>query len=61
WLVTAGTVFFLAAVLFLPELRSLFQFAPVSPGFLLLCILGGMLTVGWFEIYKITEPRLRKA
>ncbi len=60
WLVSAGTVFFLAAVLFLPGLRSLFQFAPVSPGFLLLCILGGMLTVGWFEIYKITEPRIRK-
>lgn len=55
--VLGGTLFFLAAVLAIPGLRTLFQFAPVSPGFLLLCFTAGILTVAWFEVYKMVRAR----
>ena len=57
WWVIGGTVFFLGAVLIVPGLRDLFQFAPVSPEYLLICITGGVFTVAWFELYKITRAR----
>ncbi len=55
WWVITGALFFLGAVLVVPGVRALFQFAPVSPGYLLLCGLGGLLTVAWFELYKIAR------
>jgi Ca2+-transporting ATPase len=57
WWVMGGTIFFLIAVLTLPGLRALFQFAPVSPEYLALCIIGATLTIGWFELYKIIRAR----
>jgi Ca2+-transporting ATPase len=57
WWVIGGTIFFLGAVLIIPGLRGLFQFAPVSPEYLLICIIGGGFTVAWFEIYKIIRAR----
>jgi Ca2+-transporting ATPase len=57
WWVIGGTVFFLGAVLIVPGLRSLFRFAPVSPEYLLICIIGGIFSVAWFELYKITRAR----
>ncbi|MDD1708055.1 MAG: cation-translocating P-type ATPase [Methanoregulaceae archaeon] len=56
WWVIGGTLFFLLAALALPGLRSLFQFAPVSAEYFLLAIAGGILTVAWFELYKVTRP-----
>jgi len=57
WWVIGGTVFFLGAVLLVPGLRALFQFAPVSPEYLLLCIIGGLFTVTWFEMFKVMRAR----
>jgi Ca2+-transporting ATPase len=57
WWVIGGTVFFLGAVLVVPGLRALFQFAPVSPEYLLLCIIGGLFTVTWFELFKVMCAR----
>jgi Ca2+-transporting ATPase len=57
WWVIGGTTFFLCAVIFVPGLRAIFRFAPVSPGYLLLCITGGILSVAWFEIYKVLRAR----
>jgi Ca2+-transporting ATPase len=57
WWVIGGTVFFLGAVLIVPGLRGLFQFAPVSPEYLLICIAGGVFSVAWFELYKIMRAR----
>ncbi|HNQ30306.1 MAG TPA: cation-translocating P-type ATPase [Methanolinea sp.] len=57
WWVMGGTAFFLAAVLLIPGLRALFRFAPVSPWYLLVCCMGGLMTVAWFEIYKVTRAR----
>ena len=57
WWVIGGTAFFLGAVLLVPGLRALFQFAPVSPEYLLLCIVGGLFTVTWFEMFKVIRAR----
>ena len=57
WWVIGGTTFFLGAVLLVPGLRALFQFAPVSPEYLLLCIVGGLFTVTWFEMFKVIRAR----
>ena len=57
WWVIGGTTFFLGTVLLIPGLRALFQFAPVSPEYLLLCIAGGLFTVTWFEMFKVMRAR----
>jgi P-type Ca2+ transporter type 2C len=57
WWVIGGTVFFLGAVILVPGLIALFQFAPVSPEYLLLCIIGGLFTVTWFEMFKVMRAR----
>ncbi|MBP7121167.1 MAG: cation-translocating P-type ATPase [Methanolinea sp.] len=57
WWVLGGTMFFMAAVLVIPGLRSLFQFAPITPGHILLCLAAGSLSVAWFEIYKGVRSR----
>ena len=43
----------LAAVLFIPELRTLFHFAAVTPQELLLCLGTGLGITLWFEGYKL--------
>jgi len=53
WVVIGGTLFFLLAAITLPLLSTLFQFAPVSWEYLLLCIGGGVLSIAWFELYKV--------
>ncbi|MDD1676317.1 MAG: cation-translocating P-type ATPase [Methanomicrobiales archaeon] len=53
WWVMGGTVFFLGAVLVVPGLRALFRFAPIAPGYLFLSIIGGALTIAWFELFKV--------
>ena len=55
WWVIGGAIFFLVAVLIIPGVRALFQFALVPCEYLLLCIAGGLLTVAWFELYKVTR------
>jgi Ca2+-transporting ATPase len=52
WWVMGGTLFFLAAVLAIPSLQEIFQFAPVDSGEVLLAIVAGALSVVWFEIFK---------
>jgi len=57
WWVIGGTLFFLAAVITLPPLQNIFQFAPVPPEFILVSLLAGALSVAWFEFYKILRKR----
>jgi Ca2+-transporting ATPase len=56
WWVVGGTIFFLAVVVALPAGREVFQFAVPSPPDLLIGILAGILSVLWFEVYKIARP-----
>jgi Ca2+-transporting ATPase len=57
WWVMGGTLVFLGAVLALPGLRELFRFAPVSPIALLVCCAAGILSVVWFELFKVIRSR----
>jgi Ca2+-transporting ATPase len=57
WGVIAGTLFFLAVAVGLPAAREIFQFAPVPWQYLLVCIVAGVSSVLWFEIYKLARAR----
>jgi len=57
WWVIGGTVVFLAADLIVPGLRTLFQFAPISLINLMLCIICGILSIAWFEVFKVIRSR----
>jgi Ca2+-transporting ATPase len=57
WWVIGLTIVFLAADLVVPGLRALFQFAPISLNNLLLCIMCGMLSIAWFEVFKVIRSR----
>jgi Ca2+-transporting ATPase len=61
WWVIGGTIFFLGIVLFIPAMRELFGFAPVSLEELLICIIGGAVSVVWFEIFKVVRARKSRA
>ncbi len=56
WWVIGGALFFLAVALGLPAARDIFRFAVVPPVDLLACILGGIFSVVWFEVYKRVRP-----
>jgi Ca2+-transporting ATPase len=55
WLVTAGALAFLGLALFVPALRELFGFAPLSPRQLLLAAALGLGSILWFEILKLAR------
>ena len=58
--VIGGAVLFLLLILNVPFLLQLFQFEKVSFWILGLCLLGGFLSIVWFELYKIFLQRKRK-
>lgn len=47
------SVVFLAALHFIPAVRTLFQLTPISSGDFLLCLGVALASVLWFEVYKI--------
>ena len=52
WWVIGGGLFFLALVLYVPELRNLFSFSFLHPSDLAICLLGGAISLLWFELLK---------
>jgi Ca2+-transporting ATPase len=52
WWVTGGAIAFLALVLSVPFLRSLFHFAPLHIVDIALCFAGGVVSILWFEGLK---------
>jgi Ca2+-transporting ATPase len=54
WWVVGGASAFLAIVLFLPAIRSLFQFAPLHGLDILLSLLAGAACLVWFDLLKLT-------
>jgi ATPase, P-type (transporting), HAD superfamily, subfamily IC len=58
WIVSIA-VLFLAAVLYIPFLRSLFLFAPLGAAEILSSGAVGCLTIVWFEIYKAVKKGKR--
>jgi P-type Ca2+ transporter type 2C len=53
WWVIGGTCGFLAAVVSIPALQSLFSFAPLHTGDLALSLLAGAACLLWLEIWKL--------
>jgi Ca2+-transporting ATPase len=52
WVVT-GAFGFLAAVLYVPELRSIFRFAPLHLAELIICIAAGIVSFFLIELVKL--------
>jgi Ca2+-transporting ATPase len=57
WWVTAGALGFLGFVLFTPFLRDLFHFSILHPNDLAICLAAGIVSILWFEGFKIVGRR----
>jgi P-type Ca2+ transporter type 2C len=55
--VAGGAIFFLALILNIPFFLGLFQFNRPSLVNIVICILAGLSTIAWFEIYKLIKLR----
>jgi Ca2+-transporting ATPase len=55
--VVGGAVFFLILILNIPFFLDLFQFQRLSFLEIVLCVLAGLSTIVWFEIYKLIKLR----
>jgi P-type Ca2+ transporter type 2C len=53
WWVIGGGLFFLAIVLYIPFLRHLFSFSFLHPIDLAICLMGGAVSLLWFELLKL--------
>jgi Ca2+-transporting ATPase len=53
WWVTGGAVVFLGLVLNIPFLREIFRFSLIHPVDVVICVSAGVLSVVWFELFKL--------
>jgi Ca2+-transporting ATPase len=53
WWVMGGGLFFMAIVLYFPFLRNLFSFSFLHPIDFAICLLGGGISLVWFEQLKL--------
>lgn len=53
WLVTGAAALCLALVLQVPELNDAFHFTPPSSGNLLFAVVVGLMSIIWFELFKL--------
>jgi len=53
--VTSGAILSLGLVLYVPFLRELFRFAALHPIDLLICLVAGLIGMGWFEGLKMIK------
>ena len=61
WWVIGGATVFLGLVLYVPYLRQLFRFGAPRPGDLLRCAAAGVISVLWFELFKLFAGRRSKS
>jgi len=59
WWILGGATVMLALVLYVPALRSLLHLNALQPKDLGLCLLTGMASVGWFEVYKLLRGNIQ--
>jgi len=57
WWVVGGTLLLLGLVLYVPGVRSLFDFSLPSPLELVLCLAAGIISLLWFEALKVLTRR----
>jgi Ca2+-transporting ATPase len=55
WWVVLSAAAFLAVVLYVPSLRSLFRFSILHPIDVMLCLSAGVFSIVWFEILKMMK------
>jgi P-type Ca2+ transporter type 2C len=60
WWVTGGAVLFLGMALYVPFLRGLFRFGTLHADDLLICLVAGVLSILWFEGFKVAGRWRRK-
>lgn len=61
WWVVGGTLLFLGLVLYIPVVRDLFGFAPLSRLELATCLVAGNISLLWFEVLRvITKLRITR-
>ena len=63
WGVVGGTTVFLTLIITVPFLRALFRFAPLHLSDVLVCLVAGVISIGWFELLKVllAQRRVRRA
>lgn len=59
WWVLSGALLVLAMVLYVPFVRELFRFSFLHPIDLAICFGAGLLSIAWFEGWKIRRMRRR--
>jgi Ca2+-transporting ATPase len=52
WWVLGGAILFLGLVLYIPAVKNMFHFTVLHSIDLLICLACGLLSIGWFEIFK---------
>jgi len=57
WLVIALAGFFTGMVLYVPFLRNMFSFSFLHPKDLIVCLIAGFISIGWFEFMKIVNSK----
>lgn len=60
WWVLGGATLFLALVIYVPFLRSLFRFTILHPIDLAVCLVAGVASILWFEGLKLVSSRNNK-
>ena len=53
WWVLGGAALFLGTVLYLPFLKELFRFDTLHTTDLILCLFAGIVSILWFEVFKV--------
>jgi hypothetical protein len=53
WGITAGALLLLAAALYVPSFRGIFQFSTLNVSDIGVCVLSAMLSVTWIETMKL--------
>jgi Ca2+-transporting ATPase len=61
WVVTGSALAFLALVIWVPPLANLFRFAALGRLDVALCLIGGALSITWFEVLKLLRGNRRSA
>lgn len=57
WWVILGSLVTIFTVLYIPYLRELFRFAPLSPLDITICVGAGLISILWFEVWKALSKR----
>ena len=60
WWILGGALLALGLVLYVPQLRSLFQFSALQPVDLIICLVAAVASMAWFEVYKGVKKYLPK-